>query len=79
MGPRRYVLSVDNDNDFRSRCEWIWVRRFGSTTWVCFTATTVEKLIKNREKSWFLQKKNLGMVRWPPGGSGDFYLCRMSV
>jgi hypothetical protein len=21
MGSRRYVLSVDNDNDFRSRCE----------------------------------------------------------
>jgi hypothetical protein len=21
MGPRRYVLSVDNDNEFRSRCE----------------------------------------------------------
>jgi hypothetical protein len=31
MGSRRYVLSVDNDNEFRSRCEWIWVRRFGST------------------------------------------------
>jgi hypothetical protein len=57
MGTRRYVLSVDNDNEFRSRCEWIWVRSFGSTTYVCFTTTTVEKLIKNREKSWFLQKK----------------------
>ena len=21
MGPRRYVLTVDNDNEFRSRCE----------------------------------------------------------
>ena len=21
MGPRRYVLSVDNDDEFRSRCE----------------------------------------------------------
>jgi hypothetical protein len=36
MGTRRYttVLSVDNDNEFRSRCEWIWVRLFGSTTYV---------------------------------------------
>ena len=59
MGTRRYVLSVDNDNEFRSRCEWIWVRLFRSTTCVCFTTTTVEKLIKNREKSWFLQKKKI--------------------
>jgi hypothetical protein len=28
MGTRRYVLSVDNDNEFRSRCEWTWVRSF---------------------------------------------------
>jgi hypothetical protein len=34
MGARRYVtvLSVDNDNEFRSTCEWIWVSHFGSTT-----------------------------------------------
>ncbi len=29
---RRYVLSVDNDNEFRSRCERIRVGRFGSST-----------------------------------------------
>ncbi len=23
MGTRRHVLSVDNDNEFRSRCEWL--------------------------------------------------------
>jgi hypothetical protein len=66
MGTRRYVLSVDNDNDFRSRCEWIWVRLFGSTTCVCFTGTTVEKLIKNREKSWFLHTQKMVWCDDPP-------------
>ncbi len=23
MGPKRFVLSVDDDTEFRSRCEWI--------------------------------------------------------
>jgi hypothetical protein len=23
IGPKRFVLSVDDDTDFRSRCEWI--------------------------------------------------------
>jgi hypothetical protein len=38
MGTRRYVLSVtvDNDNEFRSRCDWISVRHFGSTTYVLY-------------------------------------------
>ncbi len=34
MGTKRSVLSVDNDNEFESRCEWMCVRRFGSTTYV---------------------------------------------
>jgi hypothetical protein len=23
MGPKRFVLSVDDDSKFRSRCEWV--------------------------------------------------------
>jgi hypothetical protein len=36
MGARRYVLSVDNDNEFRSRCECLSIRHFGSTTYVLY-------------------------------------------
>ena len=28
MGPKRFVLSVDDDTEFRSRCEWVNSRFF---------------------------------------------------
>ncbi len=115
------VLSVDHDNEFRSRYEWIWVRRFGSTTYVSpqhthswwhtwnlvHTHQKHEKppstslflvphdvlslyleqyfrtLSTCRTDSWSKQEslyttlpnqKTLGVVRWPPGGSGDFHV-----
>ena len=48
MGTRRYVLSVDNDNEFRSRCEWIICQALRVYN-LCFDTKTVEKSIQNRE------------------------------
>jgi hypothetical protein len=49
MGTRRYVLSVDNDNEFRSRCEWIWVSRFGSRLFLFLWKNKSFSLIPQRE------------------------------
>ena len=53
MGTRRYVLCVDNDNEFRSRCECLG-----------FATKTVKNRVKIA-KSFFL-KKNVHVGASPP-------------
>jgi hypothetical protein len=78
LGTRLYIHSLsDNDNEVRSRCEWISVRYFRSTTYVLYMF-----VMKKMAKSWFLIifiLKRLGVVRSPPP-VGCHYLpdCRIA-
>jgi hypothetical protein len=68
MGNGRYVLSVDKVITTMTSGHDVSEYELGASglprAYVSPQATTVEKLIKNREKSLFLQKKkNLGVVR----------------
>jgi len=51
-GPKRFIMSVDDDTEFRSRCEWIYICVLGeiSLKTMCKNVIKSPEIIKSPEK-----------------------------